>query len=98
MAKRKRSEQSMNDALNEILGKGPLSRGLDKVRVAEAWNKVMGPAIEKYTDRISLEQQTLYVWLSSSVLREELSYGREKIVRLLNEELGKDLINELVLR
>ncbi|PQB05996.1 RNA-binding protein [Aureitalea marina] len=98
MAKRKRSEQSMGDALNEILGKGPLSRGLDKVRVAEAWNAVMGPAIEKYTDRIYLENQTLYVSLSSSVLREELSYGREKIVRLLNEQLEKELVKELVLR
>lgn len=98
MAKRKRSEQSMGEALNEILGKGPLSRGLDKVRVADAWNKVMGPAIEKYSDQIKLDQKTLYVSLSSSVLREELSYGREKIIRLLNEELGKELITDLILR
>jgi hypothetical protein len=32
------------------------------------------------------------------VLREELSYGREKIIRLLNEELGKNLIDKVVLR
>ena len=98
MAKRKRSEQSMGEALNEILGKGPLSRGLDKVRVADAWKNVMGPAIEKYTDQVKLDQKTLYVSLNSSVLREELSYGREKIIRLLNEELGKELITDLVLR
>ncbi|MDX1784359.1 MAG: DciA family protein, partial [Aequorivita vladivostokensis] len=45
-----------------------------------------------------LDRDTLYVQLSSSVLREELSYGKEKIVKLLNEELGKELIKKVVLR
>ncbi|MDX1462328.1 MAG: DUF721 domain-containing protein, partial [Marinirhabdus sp.] len=36
--------------------------------------------------------------LSSSVLREELSYGKQKIIRLLNEEMGKELVEKLVLR
>ena len=35
---------------------------------------------------------------SSPVLREELSYGKEKIVKLLNEKLKKDLIKKIVLR
>jgi hypothetical protein len=58
----------------------------------------MGPAIQKYTTAIKLQNDTLYVQLSSSVLREELSYGKEKIIRMLNEELGKDLVKKLVLR
>jgi hypothetical protein len=32
------------------------------------------------------------------VLREELGYGKEKIIKLLNEVLDKDLIKKLVLR
>ncbi|MDG1052323.1 MAG: DciA family protein, partial [Flavobacteriaceae bacterium] len=40
----------------------------------------------------------LYVSLSSSVLRQELSYGKQKIVDLINEEIGKNLINKIVLR
>jgi hypothetical protein len=58
----------------------------------------MGPAIEKYTTAIKLQNETLFVQLSSSVLREELSYGKEKIINMLNRELGKDLIKKLVLR
>jgi hypothetical protein len=38
------------------------------------------------------------VQLSSSVLREELSYGKEKIINMLNEELGKTIIKKLILR
>ena len=40
----------------------------------------------------------LYVELTSSVLREELSYGREKIIRLLNDELGREVVTDVVLR
>jgi hypothetical protein len=36
--------------------------------------------------------------LSSSVLREELSYGKEKIIAMLNEAIGKNVIKKLVLR
>ncbi|MDA9593878.1 DUF721 domain-containing protein, partial [Flavobacteriaceae bacterium] len=32
------------------------------------------------------------------VLRQELSYGKQKIVDLINEEIGKNLINKIVLR
>ncbi|MEP2969612.1 MAG: DUF721 domain-containing protein, partial [Nonlabens ulvanivorans] len=36
--------------------------------------------------------------LSSSVLREELLYGRTKIMENLNKHLGSNMIEKLVLR
>lgn len=98
MAKRHAENISIGDALKEFIGKNRLDKGLDKVNAKEAWDKVMGVAIVKYTTDIKLDRETLYVQLSSSVLREELSYGKEKIVKLLNEELEKELITKLVLR
>ena len=58
----------------------------------------MGNGVNNYTNSVSLERETLYVQLSSSVLREELSYGKEKIINMLNEELGKIIIKKLILR
>ena len=98
MAKRNNEHISISDALKEFVEKNKLQTGLDKVNVRDVWNSQMGPAIEKYTTSIKLDRETLYVQLSSSVLREELSYGREKIIRMLNEELGRELITKLVLR
>lgn len=98
MAKRHADNISIGDALKEFIETNRLEKGLDKVNAKEAWDKVMGKAIAKYTTDIKLDRDTLYVQLSSSVLREELSYGIEKIIGLLNEELGKDLIKKLVLR
>ena len=89
---------SIGDVLKDFVSSGKLEQGLDKVNVLEVWNREMGPAIQKYTTGLKLQNDTLYVQLSSSVLREELSYGKEKIIKMLNEELGKDLIQKLVLR
>ena len=98
MSKRNNEHISISDALKEFVEKNKLQTGLDKVNVRDVWNSQMGPAIEKYTTSIKLDRETLYVQLSSSVLREELSYGREKIIRMLNEELGRELVKKLVLR
>jgi hypothetical protein len=37
------------------------------------------------------------VKLNSSVLREELSYGKEKIIKIINEKMGSELITKLIL-
>ena len=34
----------------------------------------------------------MYVALSSAVLREELSYGKDKIIKMINEELKKEVV------
>ena len=74
-----------------------LAKGLNQVDVERAWYEQMGPAIQKYTTKITFDKGTLYVRLQSSVLREELSYGKTKIIDNLNESLGKELVKNLIL-
>src|SRR5690606_5713090 len=98
MAKRHAENMSVGNVLKEFIETNRLQEGLDKVDVARIWNDMMGPAIQKYTTQLKLARHTLYVQLSSSVLREELGYGKQKIITMMNEELGKELIQELILR
>ena len=98
MAKRNNEHLSIQDALKEFVETNKLEKGLDKVNVADAWVKLMGNGVNNYTTSVNLERETLYIQLSSSVLREELSYGKAKIIDMLNEELGKTIIKKLILR
>ena len=98
MAKRNNEHLSIQEALKEFVETNKLEKGLNKVNVADAWAKLMGNGVNNYTTSVNLERETLYVQLSSSVLREELSYGKEKIIDMLNEELGKIIIKKLILR
>ena len=84
--------------MQEFIESNKLQKGIDQIRVSEVWKASMGPGVSKYTTAVPLKGDTLYIALSSSVLREELSLGRTKIIDLLNEALGKDLIRNLILR
>ncbi|MGB5498886.1 MAG: DUF721 domain-containing protein [Maribacter sp.] len=98
MAKRKNDNLPLSEALNDFIQKNKLQHGIDKVNAREAWVKLMGNGVNNYTTAIDLRNETLYVSLSSSVLREELSHGKSKILDMLNEELGKNLVKKIVLR
>jgi len=58
----------------------------------------MGNGVNSYTKEVVLKGTTLYVSLTSAVLREELSYGKQKIIKMINEELRKEVIKEVILR
>ncbi|MBT8394188.1 MAG: DUF721 domain-containing protein [Flavobacteriaceae bacterium] len=98
MAKRHNEHLKISEVIQEFVETNRLQSGLDKINVADAWASLMGNGINNYTTAIKLERNTLYVQLSSSVLREELSYGKEKIINMINETLGKEIVKKLVLR
>ena len=98
MARRLSNEGSIGDVLKEFIEKNKLQAGMDKIDVEEAWKSLMGNGVNSYTKEVVLKGTTLYVSLTSAVLREELSYGKQKIIKMINEELRKEVIKEVILR
>jgi len=90
--------KKIKSILNNIIDNSSLKVGLNNVKIQSLWKKIMGSNINSYTSDITLKKRTLYVKLSSSVLREELSYGKEKIIKIINEEFGEVIIDKIVLR
>jgi predicted nucleic acid-binding Zn ribbon protein len=98
MAVKKGNEYTLKQAIGEMMRTYRLQGKLDEVKLLEGWEKVMGSVIAKYTQKIHIENRVLYVEIKSAALREELSYGRAKMVKLLNEEAGGNVIDDIVLR
>ena len=97
MAKRENESFSVKDLMQRFIKENNLSKGMQKIKVEETWIKMMGPGVATHTTSVRLQNSTLFIQLSSSVLREELSYGKEKIVKMMNEELGDEIISKLML-
>jgi len=97
MAKRENESNALKDLLHSFINEGKLKKGFQKIHVKEAWEKLMGSGVEAYTNDVKLQNGTLIVSLSSSVLREELSYGKEKIIKMMNDEMGEELIKKIML-
>lgn len=98
MAKRFNEENSLQDILKEFIQVNKLDAGMDKIDVEQAWKNLMGNGVNNYTEEVLLKKSTLYVKLSSAVLRNELSYGKDKIIKMINEEMGKEIVKSIVLR
>ena len=97
MAKRENNSLSIQDLMQSFIKENNLSKGMQKIKIEETWNKMMGPGIANHTNSVKLQNKTLIIQLSSSVLREELSYGKEKIIKMINEEMGGKVISKLIL-
>src|SRR5690606_5728684 len=89
---------SLEEVLQEVYVVNKLEVGLDKVRVEDAWASVLGPSIQSYAQSVSFSRGTLVVYLTSAAMRQELSYGIQKIIDLINEEMGKKIVEKLILR
>ena len=98
MAKRLSNQSSISEVLQQFIHQNKLESGMDKIDVEQAWKSLMGNGVNSYTQEVILKGSTLYVKLTSAVLREELSYGKQKIISMLNEELRKEVVKEIVLR
>jgi hypothetical protein len=98
MAKRINNESAIGDILSQIIKTNKLESGLNQISVADAWKNLMGNGVNNYTRNVLLKGNTLYVELTSAVLREELSYGKDKIIKMINEELGKEIVTDVILR
>ena len=97
-ARRKFKPQSIGKVLDEIVQSKALKSGITNARINELWYELMGSHMTHYTEKITLRGNTLFVSLNNAALREELGYGREKIREMMNEQLGSEVLEKVVLR
>ncbi|MFK8280933.1 DUF721 domain-containing protein [Capnocytophaga cynodegmi] len=87
--------QLLSSVIKQLIKQNRLEYGLHKVEVQEIWERLMGNVIIKYTTSVKLKGDVLYIQLSSPALCQELGYGKEKIIALINEELGEEVVKKL---
>tara|TARA_B100000674_G_scaffold454160_1_gene426899 strand:+ start:1058 stop:1351 length:294 start_codon:yes stop_codon:yes gene_type:complete len=95
----KRGEiKNISKVLEDFVSQKHFKVGIDNLRVQEAWVKTMGENIQKYTYNVKFKNGKLYIKLKSSVLKEELIFEKIKVIKLINQELGKEYIKELIIK
>jgi predicted nucleic acid-binding Zn ribbon protein len=95
---KKNNEYTLKDALKAMIDHYKLKGKLNQNRVQSSWAKLMGPTIASYTREVRLYRKKLFLTIDSATLRQELSYGKDKIQRVMNEELGEEYIEEVIIR
>ena len=96
MSDRKFEAQKLSEVLSHISKQKYISEGLKKLRIKELWDEIMGENISVYTEKIRLEKFVLYIKIKSPSLKEELRFGENKILKLLNEKLKSEEIKKII--
>ncbi len=94
----KHNEHSLKEVIDQLLKAYKLDTKLAERRLVASWESVMGTMIAKHTKDLYIKHQQLFVTLDSSALRNELHLAKSKIVQMLNEEAGSQVIMEVILK
>lgn len=95
----KRNAQPISEILRDIFEDNTkLYEKILEIRIQRAWGEVLGPMVMQYTRNIYVKDHVLFISLTSSVLRSELTLCRERLVKSLNEYAGSAVIRDIVIR
>lgn len=91
------SEFSIGDAMKNFMQKSRLKNGLKTAQLEDVWAEVMGPVIAKYTDKVQIINQKLFIRTSNGPLKNELQFQKPLIIERINEKMGKNTVTEVVI-
>ena len=80
------------------MNKSHLRNGIRAVQIEEIWETLMGKTIAKYTDKIQIIHQKLFINTAVDPLKNELLYQKPQIIARVNEAFGEEVINEVVIQ
>jgi predicted nucleic acid-binding Zn ribbon protein len=91
-------EYSLSQALQHFLKQSRLKGNIQALQIEDVWEELMGKTIAKYTDKIQIINQTLFITTTVAPLKNELMFQKEKIIQRVNEALGERVIKDVVIR
>jgi len=94
---KRHNDQKISEVLKEMMNSKKLKLKLNQTKVKTLWQTMMGPSINKYTKQITVRRNKLFVTIESAPLKQELAFGKEKIKKMINEELGEEYIQDVVI-
>lgn len=94
----RKNTQSLRDIIKQVVKDQHLESKLYETRVINIFPEVVCRGISSHTKNLFVKDAVLYVQIDSSVVRNELRLMRQSLISRLNENLGKDIIKDIVFR
>lgn len=87
---------SLGEAIDAYLKAYRLKDRYQEAGIVVSWAKLMGEPIARYTQRIFIKDKTLFVEISSAPLKNELLMSKNQIIKILNQNAGGNLVEEVI--
>jgi predicted nucleic acid-binding Zn ribbon protein len=92
------AEFKLGDALKQFVQNSKLKNGIRAAQIEEVWLELMGNTIAKYTDKIYIFDQKLFIETSVGPLKNELGFQKQQIIERVNEKMGENIITDVIIK
>ena len=92
---RTNESKPLSELITALFKSYGLEGKLNEMEIISAWPELMGPAVAHRTKEIKISNNILRLKIESSVMREELLYGKQIIIDRLNDFAGKKIIHDV---
>jgi predicted nucleic acid-binding Zn ribbon protein len=86
----------IKEAFNEMLNDYKIDSKYKATIIKKLWLSIMGKTIASRTKKITLHNKKLKVSIESAPLKNELNMSKSKVLAILDKELGKGVIEDIV--
>ncbi|OOG69315.1 DUF721 domain-containing protein [Algoriphagus sp. A40] len=93
---RKKDAAPLEAAFNELLKAYRLEDKFKEKQLISSWGEIVGRTISDRTTSVFIKDKKLFVKLSSGPVKKELMLNRSKVLALIEEKVGKGVVEELI--
>jgi len=89
---RKQEATPISEAISNWLKSNHLEDRLLISQITADWESMVGPVISKHTRSIRVENKVLQIIVDNAPLRQQLTYSKTQLIKMVNEKAGRQLV------
>lgn len=91
-------EKPIKQVINDLLDAYKLGGKMDELKIVNNWAEIVGLVIAKNTSKLQLKGNTLWIFVESAPLKNELTFHRSVIVQKINAFFNKEIVKEILIK
>ncbi|MDR0971269.1 MAG: DUF721 domain-containing protein [Bacteroidales bacterium] len=91
-------EKELKDVLKDVISLYHININLDQDEIISLWQDITGEIVQKLTKTIYVNNNCLYVEVSSSALKHELLLIRTSILKQIKEKLPESKLKNIYIK
>ena len=96
---KRQGEMPIGSILSNVLNANPnLQDNYRKYRIKSMWKEISGEYVASSTEDISFNGRTMIIKVKSSIIRSEIMLIRSQLVCRINDMVGGNCIDEIIVR
>ncbi len=93
---RKKEAAPLEEAFKDLLKAYRLEDKFKEKQLISSWAEIVGRTISDRTTAVFIKDKKLFVKLSSGPIKKELMLNRSKVLVLVEEKVGKGVVEDLI--